>query len=208
MSPIKTCETSSDACVRLANPSALTSAGNEGLFRAALLAGASLIALAALGAPDVARACVPSLQTISMPTAGPVLSNSGAITVTSSGTINGGPDGVDAPTCSISTLMNNGAIGGAAGGPSAAGGRGVFSGQPIMTLTNGGMITGGAGGIADAMGTAGGAGGTAILSGGNITTLTNNAMIIGGEGGASQMSAEPAAPAAWAFWPAAAQSAP
>ena len=149
MSPIKACETCSDACARLSDPLASTSAANERLSRGALLAGASLIALAALGAPDVARACVPSLQTISAPTVGPVHSNSGAITITSSGSIAGGPDGVDAPTCSISTLNNSGTVGGAAGGATAAGGRGVSSSQTIMTLTNGGTITGGAGGGAD-----------------------------------------------------------
>src|ERR1700722_4387073 len=132
MSPIKTCATSSDACARLSDPLALTIPRNEGFPRAALLAGASLIALAALVAPDVARACIPSLQTISTPTLGPVLSNSGAIAVTSSGSIAGGPNGVDASNCNISTLMNNGAIGGHVGGASAAGGKGVSSSQTIM----------------------------------------------------------------------------
>src|SRR5947209_1813586 len=53
--------------------------------RAALLAGASLVVLAALGAPGAARAaCVPSQQTINRPTAGPILSNGGGISVTPS----------------------------------------------------------------------------------------------------------------------------
>ena len=55
-------------------------------LRAALLAGASAFALAALGASGVARAaCVPSLQIIARPISGPVVSNGGAITVTGSG---------------------------------------------------------------------------------------------------------------------------
>jgi hypothetical protein len=153
--------------------------------RGALLAGASLIALAALGGSDSAQACVPSLQTISAPTVGPVLSNDGAIVVTSTGVINGGPDGVDAPTCSISTLSNSGTVGGATGGAGAAGGRGVAvsSGQTITTLTNDGTIKGGVGGSAGISDPIGGAGGTGVSSGGNITTLTNNAMIAGGAGG-------------------------
>src|SRR5580704_362825 len=75
--------------------------------RAALLAGASAFALAALGASGVARAaCDPSPQTIAKPTSGPVVSNGGAITVTGSGSISGGPssDAVDALTCAITKL--------------------------------------------------------------------------------------------------------
>ncbi len=78
--------------------------------RAALLASASFIAIAALsspGATSVARAaCVPSLQVISGSFAGPVVSNGAAITVTGSGDISGGPDGVDALTCAITALTN------------------------------------------------------------------------------------------------------
>ena len=64
--------------------------------RAALLAGTSLFAPSSLGAPSGARACAPSLQIISGPIAGPVVSNGGAISVTSSGKISGDPDGIDA----------------------------------------------------------------------------------------------------------------
>ena len=65
-----------------ANP--LTPAG-AARSRAALLAGASLVVLAALGAPGAARAaCVASQQTINRPTAGPIVSNGGGITVTAS----------------------------------------------------------------------------------------------------------------------------
>jgi hypothetical protein len=180
MSPIKTCETSSDA--RASDPSALTSAGNEGLFRAALLAGASLIALAAFGAPDVARACVPTPQTISTPTGGPVLSNGGAITVTSSGSIAGSPDGVDAPTCSVSTLMNSGSISGAGGAAGAPGGVGVSNakGVTIGSLANNasGTIIGGNGGA-----TSSAPGGAGVSNAGAIMTLTNSGQISGGNGG-------------------------
>jgi hypothetical protein len=62
--------------------------------RTALLAGASLIALAALGAPGAAQACSGADQTISTVVSGPIFSTDGAITVLSGGTINGGPDGV------------------------------------------------------------------------------------------------------------------
>jgi hypothetical protein len=178
--------------------SLLTAADGRRGSRAALLAGASLIALAALGALDDARACVPSSQTISAPTVGPVLSNDGAIIVTSTGVISGGPDGVDAPTCSISTLSNNGTVAAAAGGAGAAGGKGVSNGQTITTLTNGGTIKGGAGGSAGISGPIGGAGGTGVSSGGNITTLTNNAMIAG-EAGVAALAALAFRPAAqWA----------
>src|SRR6516164_2036793 len=75
--------------------------------RRALLASASIIVLAAFGAPDAAKAaCVPSPKTISGPVAGPVVSNGGAITITGSGDISGGPDGVDAVACAITTLTN------------------------------------------------------------------------------------------------------
>jgi len=68
--------------------------------RAALLASASLIALAAFGTPGAARAaCVPSQQTIIRPTAGPIVSNGGGITVATVGSISGGPDAVDAVSC-------------------------------------------------------------------------------------------------------------
>ena len=76
--------------------------------RAALLAGASVFGLAALGAAGVARAaCVPSPQIIATPLR-PILSNGGAITITGSGSITGDPggDGVDALTCPITTLTN------------------------------------------------------------------------------------------------------
>jgi hypothetical protein len=96
--------------------------------------------LAALGAPSAALACSDLDQTISTIVSGPILSTGGSITVNGAGAINGGPDGIDAVTCSISTLSNSGTVGGGAGGASAAGGGGVFSAQTITTLTNGGTI--------------------------------------------------------------------
>ena len=121
-----------------------------GRSRRALLASASIIVLAVFGAPSEARAaCVPSLQTISGPRTGPVVSNGGAITVTSSGEISGGPDGVDAVTCAITTLTNQsgGTISGGAGGSSAVGGAGVSNAATITTLSNVGKISGGTGGF-------------------------------------------------------------
>jgi hypothetical protein len=96
-----------------------------------------LFALAALSAPSAARAaCVPSLQTISGPVAGPVVSNGGPITVTGSGKIAGGPDGIDALTCAITTLTIK--SGGTVRGSSV----GVSNANTITTLTNKGTIGG------------------------------------------------------------------
>jgi hypothetical protein len=93
-------------------------------------------------------ACAPSSRTISGPVTGPVLSNGGAITVTGSGSISGGAEGVFAANCSITTLSNMGSIGAAGGAPSGAGGIGVLtnSGRTINLLTNanGATISGGA----------------------------------------------------------------
>jgi hypothetical protein len=68
-----------------------TFSGGARISRAALLAGASLVALT----PGAAQAaCIPSPQIIATPTSGPILSNGGAITVTGSGSIAGHPDGI------------------------------------------------------------------------------------------------------------------
>ena len=160
----------------------LASAGRS---RHALLASASIIALAAIGLPGAARAaCAPALQTISGPVAGPVVSNGGAITVTGTGAISGGPDGVDALTCNITTLTNQsgGTIGGGAGGVSASGGVGVLNSQTIATLANSGTISGRAGG-GSFFAAKGGAGGVGVSNPGTITTLTNSGRIAGGNGG-------------------------
>ena len=57
-----------------------TFGGGVRISRAALLAGASLIALAALGAPGTARACTGADQTISTVISGPIFSTGGTIT--------------------------------------------------------------------------------------------------------------------------------
>ena len=87
-----------------------------GRSRAALLAGASLVALAALAAPDRAlAACSGQNQTISSPSfPGPIFGKGGDITVDAGASIAGGPTGVYAKNCGIGALSNSGAIGGAA----------------------------------------------------------------------------------------------
>jgi hypothetical protein len=119
-------------------------------------------------------------QIITGPVTGPILSNGSAITVTKNGKIAGGPDGVDAVAFSITTLLNSGAINGAAGAASATGGMGVSNFQTIATLINNGSIDGGAGGAGTMKGGAGGAG---VSNAGTIATLTNRGTIGGGVGG-------------------------
>jgi hypothetical protein len=167
MSPIKTCETPG-VRARLSDTSALTIANNRGLRKAALLAGASLIVIAA---PDRASACsglnVPPVNT---PVPGPILGTGGSITVLIHGVVNGGPTGVNASDCSISTLTNSGSIGGGTNGA------GVANNQTIGTLTNHGKIVGGSGGGAGVLN------GTTSLGFGTIPTLTNFGIISGGAG--------------------------
>src|SRR5271165_3414728 len=123
-----------------------TFSGGARISRAALLASASLIVLAVLGLPGAARAaCNGTNTTISTTVSGPISSTGGSIKVLKSGTINGGPTGVSASSCSISTLTNNGSILGGVG--SATGGVGVSNGQTITTLANSGAISGGQGGF-------------------------------------------------------------
>src|SRR5262245_20006992 len=122
-------------------------------------------------------------QTISTSVSGPIFSTGGAITVTSSGTINGGPTGVNALSFSITTLSNSGSIlGGAGTRTTGPGGAGVLNHQTITTLVNVGTI---AGGNADFAGTTlpGGSGGAGVSNAGTITTLTNKGTIEGGKGG-------------------------
>ena len=154
-----------------------------GVSHAALLAGASAFALAALGASGVAWAgCVLSLQTIATPISGPIFSNGGAIRITGSGSISGGPDGVDAFKCPITTLTNqSGAtVGSGDGNAAIPGGAGVSNASTITTSTNGGKIAGGNGGSG---GNTGGAGGAGASNAETITTLTNSGKIGGGNGG-------------------------
>ncbi len=112
--------------------------GGAPISRASLLAAAS---------PSAAQAQFGGKnQIISGPVVGPIKSNGGAIAVTKTGSIAGGPDGVDAVAFSITKLTNRGAINGAAGTASAAGGLGVSNFQTIGALINKGSIDGGAGG--------------------------------------------------------------
>jgi PEP-CTERM motif-containing protein len=155
---------------------------SAGCSRAALFAGASLIALAAFGRPGAAYACSGANQTVSTSVTGPIVSTNGAITVTSSGTVTGGtstkPDGVDAFSCSISTLTNSGTISGGFFGVfnSSRHGVGVANSNTITTLTNFGKIAGagGTGLLEDAA--------SGILNSGTIKTLSNNGTISGGAG--------------------------
>src|SRR5665213_4625918 len=102
---------------------------------------------------------MPLNQTISTTVSGPIFSTGGFISVTSSGTIDGGPTGVAALSFSITTLSNSGSIlGGSGVGTSAPGGVGVLNDQTIATLTNRGTITGGNGGDGSSAGGSGGAG--------------------------------------------------
>ena len=93
--------------------------------RAALLAGASLIALAALGPSGAAQAaCTRPEQAITGSISGPVFSNGGAITISGTGEVIGGAEGVYAQNCGITTLSNSGLISaGTAGNRRADGGR-------------------------------------------------------------------------------------
>jgi hypothetical protein len=156
--------------------------------RAALLAGASLIALGVFAAPAQA-ACSGPDQIISTSTAGPIVSNGGAITVTNNGIITGlaglgVSDGVDVgPACPATTVANSGSISGAAGGA------GVSNSDTIGTLTNSGTIAGGAGGGGSIPGAVGAGvfnaqGATIGLlineSNGTITSIDNQGLI-GGE---------------------------
>ena len=159
----------------------------DGFLALRCLPGASAFALAAIGASGVARAaCVPSPQIIATPVSGPISSNGGAITVTGSGSITGGPggDGVDALTCAITTLTNRpgGTISGGNGVSGAVGGAGVANAGMITTLTNSGKVIGGVGGGVDTFAGASGGGGAGVANAGAITTLSNIGTINGGSG--------------------------
>jgi hypothetical protein len=155
------------------------------LSHASLLAGASLAALVAVGAPREAFACSNMDQTISSGITTTIGSDGGAITVTSTGSIYGDPDAVvasGASGCSITTLRVQ--AGGAISGqdsfsPGGAGFTGVWNDVTIKTLANSGTISGGNGGS----GGFGGTGGAGIMNSGTITTLINRGTISGGAGG-------------------------
>jgi hypothetical protein len=171
--------------------------------RTALLAGASLIALAAFAAPVAAYACSGADQTITNLVHGTVESTGGSIKVTAGGAIFGNNNGVFAVSCSVTTLGNEGLIAGAAETSSIPAGSGVLvnSGVTIALINNGafGTIEGGTGiqswGVANggtittltnngAISGGFGASGFAVLNGGTITTLTNHGAISGGSGNA------------------------
>src|SRR5271165_4676736 len=89
---------------------AVRGGGRVGI-RWGLYAGVSVIALVAFGEPGVAEAaCSGADQTISSVTPGPILSTGGKIDVETGGSIAGGPTGILASACSISTLTNQGSV--------------------------------------------------------------------------------------------------
>jgi hypothetical protein len=155
------------------------------VLRASLLSGASFIALAASAAPDRAlAACSGQNQTISTHRTGPVVSDGGAITITSSGFVSGGTSqtGVLAKACPATTLSNSGTIAGGAGQDSdggAVGGAGVSNSATITKLSNTGTISGGFA-YATASGTVHASGGAGVSNSGTIKNLTNHGTINGG----------------------------
>jgi hypothetical protein len=168
-----------------------TFTGSARIPRASLLAGASVLALGAFAAPDRALAtCSGTNQRISTPTTGPVVSDGGAIAVTTTGIVTGlrgatGLAGIDVTVCPATTLTNRGAIGGGAGESSSGngvGGAGVSNSGAIKTLINSSAISGGAATVGFTGIAAGGAG---VSNAGAITTLTNSGTIAGGMGAGS-----------------------
>jgi hypothetical protein len=153
-------------------------AGHTATLRAALLGGASVLALAGVILP---RAAVALDRTISTSVTGPVAANGGAITITPSGTIASARAGITFGT--ITTLNNQGVINGSAFGISGNG--------TIGTLTNSGQINGtvdGAGGLSNsgAIGTLSNSGtiyaesfGTGLVNSGGIGVLSNSGAIRG-----------------------------
>ena len=162
-----------------------TFGGGARISRAALLAGASLVALAApwprrAGAGGVRGAD----RTISTSRTGPVFSTRRRCRQRTGGEHTGGPGGVYGRRRAIGALTIAGAISGAAGAAGRRGRRGRVERQfgTTSTLTNSGTISGGNGGGATG---AGGAGGAGVSNAGTITTLTNSGAISGGNGGAA-----------------------
>ena len=117
----------------------------EGLSNISTFSGGTRIARASLLAAGSA-----SPQSIPTSRTGPVLSNGGAITVTT-GIVTGsagvtGSDGVDVTSCPATTIDNSGTITGGADSNAcgaATGGGGVSNAQSIGTLNNSGTISGG-----------------------------------------------------------------
>jgi PEP-CTERM motif len=141
---------------------------------ATLLVGASIAALAMLGGLHEAEACSPSTQQIKNSVTGPVLSNGGAIDVTSAGDISGGPEGVYAKDCNITTLSNDGTVG------AGALGSGVLIAKSLGALTNTDFIRGGAGLLSNSS-----PGGAGVSNAGTVTSISNSGAIDGGYGSAT-----------------------
>ena len=160
--------------------------GARSRFRLALHAGASLLALAAIGAPAAAiAACSGADQTIASAVTGPVLSTGGGVDVQSSGSIAGNPTGILASNCSITALTNAGAVLGGAGAAGAAGGVAVISGAGVKIEQSqqhaAGTIVGGIGGTTSNC--AGGAGATGFRTLERSKGFRTLALIGGGAGG-------------------------
>jgi len=160
--------------------------GTGRVSRAALLACASLVALAVFVRPvPTLAACKGPDQTIAMAVNGPINSNGGAITVANAGSVIGlsgvtGSVGVGVgPACPATTVGNAGAISGGAGsrvlgmGGPGLGGAGVSNSSPVMRLINSGAISGGAGSSTSAPGNA--TGGAGVSNSGTMGMLTNRA---------------------------------
>ncbi|HEY1935820.1 MAG TPA: PEP-CTERM sorting domain-containing protein [Acetobacteraceae bacterium] len=131
-------------------------------LRAALWGGVSLVALAGLTLPGSAAlaSCIATSQVISGPS-GPVASDGGDITVTTSGAVAGGTSpGVDVLACPATSIGNAGGITGAVGVV-------VVSGQSVTLLSNSGVISGGS---------------TGVQNNGSIGELSNSGTISGGAG--------------------------
>ena len=164
-----------------------TIGGGARISRDFLLAGASLLALAAFAASDRAlAACSGPNQTISSLERGTVRSNGGAIAVTTTGFVFAGSavlgrPGVLVAPCPATTIDNNGTIRGGIGFNSfgnAVGGAAVSNSATIMNLTNSGAISGGTGlGFSNSA-----IGGAGAANAGTIRTLTNTGAISGGAG--------------------------
>ena len=130
-----------------------TIGGGARISREFLLAGASLLALAAFAASDRAlAACSGPNQTISSLERGSS-QHGGAIAVTTTGFVFAGSavlgrPGVLVAPCPATTIDNNGTIRGGIGFNSfgnAVGGAAVSNSATIMNLTNSGAISGGTG---------------------------------------------------------------
>lgn len=156
-----------------------------GRLRLALLGGVSALALAGVPAPALAT-CAGTAQSLTAATGSPILTNGGAITITSAGTAGGG---VDALTCGATTIGNAGTIA-ATGAVSVSGVSAAVAGKSstaIGTLTNSGGIVARFTGINNT-GTIGAITNTGTISGlayaisssGSLGPISNAGLISGG----------------------------